>query len=187
MTDPADKDRIEEIRKQITGREFYNSELRFLISRLEAVTQERDAARDNHAEDHSGLNALLLALFDRDDIGHTDGVREIQRLKQELKSIKSGDIMCGKCGHWTFLDAGVPLKRVCGNCHSADGFVTYIRRASETETMTQVEFLASELARAAAHIARIYGSLDGEEKFIELNWKAHTNTARRILSELKNL
>jgi len=48
------------------------------------VERERDLSRASHAEDHRAVSAYSNALFNREDIGYTDGVREIAKLRTAL-------------------------------------------------------------------------------------------------------
>lgn len=48
---------------------------------------ELAAAKESHDHDHKGISAYAVALFGRDDIGYTDGVREIETLRSQLAAV----------------------------------------------------------------------------------------------------
>lgn len=61
-------------------------------SQLATLTAENRRLREDvatlkpHELDHAGISAYSKELFGREDMGHTDGVREVQRLKERLEN-----------------------------------------------------------------------------------------------------
>lgn len=59
-----------------------------LSSQLQSAQEKLKAMEESHKHDHEGITAYSKALFGRDDVGYTDGLREIEHLKSEADKLE---------------------------------------------------------------------------------------------------